>query len=282
MRHPLLFPGAALLLLGVSCAVVPEGPPPAPPTPPEAGAVREQLLKDEAGPRTIRGLATVRYEGPAGSGSATQAVLLAVPDRARLETLSPLGTTAVVVVLRGEEVRVHSLLANAYGVGQATRETVGRLTRIPIPPSPFLRLLAGLPPLPLRASDPRLLVTMVGAAVRVDSVDGGFWQRLWTERDGVGVEGGELGDASGPLLTFAFADHRPVGDATFPFAIRLESVTTGSRLDLHYSTVRLGEPIEGSLFELPRPTAPGTRLLDLDGPGPKDGGQGSESRGGMP
>jgi hypothetical protein len=187
-------PGVALLLLAAGCAAVPERPAR---ELPEPAAVERQLLRDEAAPRHLRGLATVRVEGGGMTGSLTQAIVVALPDRARLETLGPLGTTMAVVVLRDGEVRIHSLLENVYAAGRATPETLGRLTQVPLPPTIALRLLAGLPPLRVVRGDPRLLIGTRGDTVRVESVEGPWWQRFWTTRAGVTAEAGELGDAGG-------------------------------------------------------------------------------------
>ena len=210
---------AAGLLLLASCAVTPGSRLAAPPDP---DMVRSRLLREEAVTRTARGLARLAFEGPQGSGSASQVVVVALPDRARVEALTPLGTTALVATLRAGELRVHSPLRHEYWTGRATRETLGRLLKVPVPPDLLLRLLAGLPPLPLRAQDPRLMVTPDGAAIRVESVEGEHWQRLWTVADDPEVARGELGRASDVLFTFAFADRRPTDGRSFPFDIRVE------------------------------------------------------------
>jgi hypothetical protein len=264
---------AVLLLLGSGCAVAPEAPPHGLPDP---AAVRAQLLRHETPPRSLRGLAALKVSGAAGSASATQAVVLALPDRARLETLGPLGTAALVVVLRGEVLLVHSLLEGTFASGAASPETLGRLTQVPLPPGVLLRLLAGLPPLAVPERDPRLVIESRGDGVRVESVAGPWWQRLWTRQAGVPVEAGELGGAAGVVLRFRFADHRPIDGTRFPFAIHLEAVTTGARLDLTFSSVRLDEPIDAELFTLAPPGDGRTRVIGLDGPSDPAG------RGGRP
>jgi hypothetical protein len=261
MNRPVrVLPGVALLALLAGCAAVPDR---IPREVPEPGAVERQLLRDEAAPRRVRGLAIVRIEGSGPTGSATQAVVVALPDRARLETLGPLGTTIAVVAMRNGEVRIHSLLEQVYAVGQATPETLGRLTQVPLPPEIALRLLAGLPPLRVVSGDPRLVVAARGDTVRVESVEGPWWQRFWTTRAGITAEAGELGDAGGTLLRFRFRDHRMLNATMVPFGLHLDVVTTGTRLSLAYTSLRLGEPIEEELFELPQPTDGRTAILDL-------------------
>lgn len=263
-----LLEGAPLIAglpLLAGCAVAPEAVRPSLPDRPEV--FLEHLQAEEAAVKTMRGLASVRYEGPAGQGSATQGIVVALPDRVRLETLSPMGTAVLLIAIRGNELTMYAPARHEYGAGPATRETLGRLARVPVPPGPLLRLLAGLPPLPIRPGDPRVKLAVETTAIRVESVDGPFWQRVWSGPNGMAPARGELGEASGPLLTYTFGERRQLNGALFPFAVRVEEGATGTRLAIQYQTVRLNEPVEAGLFQLPRPTDGMTRIIDL-GAGP--------------
>jgi len=260
-------PLMAGLLLLAACAVVPETVAPGLPDRPEV--FLDRLEADEAALKTVRGLARVRYEGPAGKGSATQVIVVALPDRARLEALSPLGTAVLLLAIRGDNLTVYAPTRHEYGVGPATRETLGRLARVPVPPGPLLRLLMGLPPLPIRPDDPRVRLAVEAAAIRVESVDGSFWQRVWSSPDGVAPERGELGEADSLLLTFEFGEWRRLNGSLFPFTVHLDEMAAGTHLAIQYETVGLNEPVEDGLFELPRPADGATRIIDLSaGPPP--------------
>ncbi|MBI4737171.1 MAG: hypothetical protein HY766_14130 [candidate division NC10 bacterium] len=269
LTRPLAGAAPLFLLAGLlvaACAVVPEPPRTAPSglaDRPEA--LLERLAADEAAVTTLRGLASIRYDGPAGSGSGTQAIVVALPDRARLEALSPMGTVVLLLAIRGDLLTAYAPAQHEYAVGRATRETLGRLVRLPVPPGPLLRLLVGLPPLPIQPGDPRVRVTAEATGTRVESVDGPFWQRMWTGPDGTWVERGELGEAAGLLLRFQFGERRRLHGATVPFGVQFDEVTAGTRLVIRYETVRLNEPVEPWLFELPRPADGRTRVLDLGG-----------------
>jgi hypothetical protein len=178
--------------------------------------------------------------------------------------LTPLGTTAAVLVLAGEEVRLHSVLEREFRAGRASRETIERLTGVALPPGPWLRLLAGLPPLPIREADPRTGVRS-GDGVRVmESVDGPFWQRLQLPEaaDG-GPARGMLGDASGLLIEFEWEDWRPAAGWSFPHSVRVRGVGNGAQVALSYEWVRLEEVLEADLFQLSPPAEPGLRSLRL-------------------
>jgi hypothetical protein len=259
---PLLL-AAAALLGAAGCAKLTR--------PPEAPAVGwggpvelvARLAASDAAVSTVRGLAAIRFEGPAGGGKATQVIVVELPDNARLETLTPLGTAALVLTVRGDRLAVHALFRNEYGAGRASRDTLGRLTSIPLPPGPLLRLLAGLPPLVLRPDDPRVLVEAELAGVRIESVEGPLWQRLWTDQGGGAIVRGELGDARGLLLRFHFGERRQVGGAAFPFLMEIEGVEAGTRMTLRFETVKLNEPVPPDLFDLPPPADEKTRRIDL-------------------
>lgn len=261
MRLPVRVLAAAGLSLVASCAVTPAS---RLATPQDPAAVRARLLQDEADARTVSGLARLAFEGPHGGGSGSQAIVVALPDCARVEALTPLGTTALVAALRGDSLRAHSPVRQEYWTGRATRETLGRLLNLPVSPALLLRVLAGLPPLTVRADDPRVTMTPDGAAVRVESVDGDLWQRLWTGPGEVAVSRGVVGRGSEVLVSFAFADRRQTDGREFPFAIFLEETATGTRLRLQYERVQLNRPADSDLFDVPQPSDPQTRIIDLN------------------
>jgi outer membrane lipoprotein-sorting protein len=258
--RPLL--ALAALLATAGCAVT------RPPTAPPVGwggpaELIARLAADEAAVTTVRGLAAIKFTGPAGSGSASQVIVVALPDHARLETLTPLGTAALLLTLQGERLAVYAPLQDEYGVGRASRDALGRLTSIPLPPGPLLRLLAGLSPLPLRPGDPRLQVEAELSGVRIESVDGPYWQRLWTDQGGGEVVRGELGESSELLLRFHFGERRQLGVIAFPFEMEVEGAETGTRVALRYETVKLNEAVPPELFDLPPPQSGHTRRIDL-------------------
>jgi hypothetical protein len=210
-------------------------------------------------------MARFGYEGPRGSGSATQVIVAALPDRARVETLTPLGTTALIVTLRGETFRMHSLMQHEYAVGRANGELLRRLVNVPVPPEFLVRLLAGLPPLPVPGEDRGYRVAVEGDAVRVESVNKDWWQRLWTGRDGTGIERGEAGRNTETVLRFGFSDRRPTSGVEFPFAMWVEDATGRGRFQVEYERLQLNGPVEDALFDLPAPQDGRTRIIDLGG-----------------
>jgi len=247
------------LLLVAACATRPPVRPPVP-----AGEAVSRLAQEAAGRKSLRGLARVRIEGRGQAGSASQVVLVTLPDKARLETQSAVGTAAVVVVLQGDELRVQNFLRHEYLLGRATQENLARLAGVAVPPGAMLRLLLGLPPLPVRTGDPRLHQVPVEDGVRIETVDERMWQRLRLDGTGRLVEG-ELGEGETALVRVHFEDYRPLDVGEFPFTIDVEQADGAARLRLRYETVTLNVELAPTLFALPPPQDDQTRVLPLDG-----------------
>ncbi len=246
---------AVALLLATACApvaIVPQG------------TVLANLFESATVRHTLRGRATVSVSNAGRGASFPQVVVVELPDRARFEAQTTLGSTALVLTLDGNRLRYHSFLAHEYVAAPATLATLDRLAGIPVPPGPLLRLLLGLTPLPLDRSDPRLAAEPEGAGFRLESVEGSLWQRLWTGPGGV-LARGELGQAGHLLLRFEFADYRPVEGLPFPFVLHVEDGEGVRKLAVRYDAVTLNEPIPADLFDLPRPTDDRTKIRELPG-----------------
>jgi hypothetical protein len=246
---------AAGLLLAGACARVAPAP---------EGTVLGSLYQAAGVRETLRGQATVTLAGAGRSTSFPQVILVALPDRARLEVQSMVGSTALLLTIAGDQLRYRSFLQHEYVAAPATRETLDRLAGIPVPPRPLLRLLLGLAPLPLQRADPRTVMEAEGQGFRVETVDGALSQRLWTGAGGL-LERGELSQAGQRLLTFALGDYRLVDGLPFPFHVSVQEADGARRLAVRYDSVKLNDAIPADLFDLPRPTDGRTRVRDLTG-----------------
>lgn len=254
---------AGLALAGACTTSLPQPPGPPAPTPGEAAAALEGA---EAATRTLRGLADVRLEREGQRVRFREAAVLALPDRLRLETLQFGGSTALVLATNGDRLAIYSLATREFAHGRATAAAVAALAGVAVEPRHLLRLLAGLPPLPFRAADPRSRVEADGAGWVAESVTGPFLQRLRLHPTG-DVADGELRAAGAPLFTFQFDEFRPLGTRAFPHRLRLEQPGRG-RVEVAYRTVELNAPVDDAVFSLAVP--PGdVRVLDLDAAGPR-------------
>jgi hypothetical protein len=106
-------------------------------------------------------------------------------------------------------------------------------------------------------------LSVQASGMQLQSVDGPFWQRVWTGPDGQAVERGELGEAGGPLLQFEFTERRLLQGVRFPFAIRLQTLSADRSVSIRYETVQINSQMGPEMFDLPRPAERGIRTMDL-------------------
>lgn len=256
---------AALLLGAAACtpSLPPAAPPPARVTPAEAAIALEAT---QASLRTLRGLADVRLERGGESHRFREAAVLALPDKLRLETLQFGGATAVIVAVNGERLAIYSLASREFASGRPSARALEGLAGVAVEPRHLLRLLAGLPPLPFQAADPRSRIAPEGAGFLAESVEGAFAQHLRLDAGG-SVAGGELRTAAGPILAFWFEDPRQVGAGAFPYRVRLEQ-PGGARVEVAYRNVELNPSVDDGVFTLQVP-AGDVDLVDLDAAAPR-------------
>lgn len=271
---------AVLLLALAACAA----PPPAPEVQGTSIPLPEGLLSRlaaaERDVRAVRGLARVAIGAPGARRTITEAVLLAPPDRLRLETLTFGGTTALVLASDGLELFVHSPGAGRYLRGRATPQNLAAVAGFRLQLAHLVRILSGLPPLPVRPQDPRLLARAVDGEVVLESGDGPFTQRLRAAGPHGPLRGGELWEAGRPSLQFGFEDWRAArgpgaasgagsgaGDSPLlmPWRIALRQPEEGLEVQVAYQEVEVDGPGPADLFRLPPPTDGATRVIDLDG-----------------
>lgn len=275
IHHPRAPLSLAVLLALAACAA----PPPAPEVPgvpiPLPDRLLSRLAAAEREVRGVRGLARVAIAARGARRTVTEAVLLAPPDRLRLETLAFGGTTALALASDGAELFVHAPGAGRFLRGRATPQNLAAVAGVRLQLAHLVRILAGLPPLPVRPEDPRLLARAVDGEVTLESGDGPFTQRLRAAGPDGPLRGGELWEAGRPSLQFGFEDWRaargPGAEAgardvplLMPWRIGFRQPEEGLEVQVAYQDLEVDGPGPADLFRLPPPTDDATRVIDLD------------------
>jgi len=96
--------------------------------------------------RSLRALASVRYQGKDGKGKFQEAVLVERPDKLRLETISPFGVV-LILTANADELTVLQPREGVFVRGKSTSESLLLTTKIPLSLDEVTALLMGLPPL---------------------------------------------------------------------------------------------------------------------------------------
>ncbi|MET0794669.1 MAG: hypothetical protein ABW061_24335 [Polyangiaceae bacterium] len=132
---------ALAALLSVACA----GPPPASQFP-NAQAAIDRMRATTSCSRALLSDAKIDYFGPAGRIRGTLLYVVAVPDKLRLDVVSPFGATVSTVTSDGKQFALFDLRQKQFLRGPANACNLARFTHVPVPPAALAQLLRGEAP----------------------------------------------------------------------------------------------------------------------------------------
>ncbi len=252
-------------LSGCSPTQPPQVPFPLPPSPPSPSA--EHLLASLENRRltlvALRGVAKVEYQDAQERGSARQAVVVAWPDRFRLEIFSPMGIASL-TTCDGKTLAAYFPRENTIYRGAATPLNLARFIRVILSVKEAVNLLLGFPQ--VHASIAETKVSFDGNRDRYKlerSLPNAGKQVLWFDRHTLLLARSEEIAPDGSLLfAVSFADYREINSLRFPFEIAFFNEQEKWRVALYYKRVELNPDLANSLFSLP--SRPGVKEVAMD------------------
>jgi hypothetical protein len=241
---------AALLALACAGARGPRGTPlPIGDTRPSA--LLESLARAGEARRSLRAVARLAVEGPAGGGRARQILLLERPGRLRVEILGLLDQRVAVLTTDGVEYRLYRAEDRSLTGGPVHDALLWDVAGLAVTPEQAVRILLGAPAPPAGA---RLTggAELADGRVRLDLRAPERPETTRFEFDPAGrLAGWAWLDADGaPLQEARFADYRPLGDDAFPYEVELVDRTTGAEARVRFTSVELNPALAPELFEL--------------------------------
>jgi outer membrane lipoprotein-sorting protein len=180
------------------------------------------------------------------------------PDLVRLETIGWGGLTTLVVASDGRRLAAHAPLENTFLEGSATPDNVAAVAGIRVAPAHLVRLLLGLPPLPIGVENAVVYRPEDDHAYLVRERQSPFTQRLWVSDDDLTLLRGELYDWKSLLLRFRYS---PEGYGLY--SLLLEEPSKRVVVEVSYRSYDLNPELPAELFQLPHPNGR-ERVLDLD------------------
>ncbi|HET7541949.1 MAG TPA: hypothetical protein VFK05_18875 [Polyangiaceae bacterium] len=132
---------ALWLAFAVGCA----SPPPASQFP-NAQAALDRMRATTACSRALSSDAKIDYFGEAGRVRGSLLYVVAVPDKLRLDIVSPFGATISTVTSDGHDFALFDLRQKQFLRGPANACNLGRFTHVPVPPAALVQLLRGEAP----------------------------------------------------------------------------------------------------------------------------------------
>jgi outer membrane lipoprotein-sorting protein len=133
----------AALLVGLCSACA--GPPPASQFP-NAQAALDRMRATVSCSRALTSDAKIDYFGDAGRIRGRLLYVVAVPDKLRLDIVSPFGATVSTLTSDGKAFSLFDLRQKQFLRGPANACNLGRFTHVPMPPAALVQLLRGEAP----------------------------------------------------------------------------------------------------------------------------------------
>ncbi len=157
---------SALLALG--CAA----PPPASQFP-SAQAALDRMRATTSCSRALTSDAKLDYFGPQGRIRGSLLYVVAVPDKLRLDIVSPFGATVSTLTSDGKNFALFDLRQKQFLRGPANSCNLARFTHVPIPPAALVQLLRGEAPVLVHTETAATIAWQSGEyVVRIESTHG--------------------------------------------------------------------------------------------------------------
>jgi hypothetical protein len=208
---------ALAALAAVGCATVPR-PVPLPVRDPRPAARLAAFTEAVAGRRSLRGVAHLAIDGPAGSGRAKQILLVERPARLRVEVLGWLDQTVALLATDGHRYELYRARDRSWSEGAVTPDLLWQVAGLAVAPELAVQLLLAAPAPP---ADARVVggALLPHGGVRAELAEAERGERLRYDFDGEGhlIAWSVLGADGEARIAAHWSDYRSVGAATFPF-----------------------------------------------------------------
>jgi hypothetical protein len=207
----------------------------------------------------MRALAHLRYRDPDESNTSREAIVVARPDRLRVEVLSMFGS---VFLLTADDGMMSAYARQERTVyrGRASAENLWHYGRVALPVGEVIDILLATPP--PRSGAARVTFDRAAESVALwrDLEHGA--QVVWFSDAGLPAAAEERDHTGQPLWRATFGGYEQRSGAAIATRIGLEFPAAQRTLEITLENVDVNPLLERSLFAFQTP--PGTRIVDLD------------------
>lgn len=243
-------PLLAVALLVASCRSLPVATPlPANDARPDALLAALAAANDAR--KSLRGVARVAIDGPAGESRSKQILVVARPALLRVEVQGLLDQLVAVLVSDGARFELFRAREGSIEQGEIRPGLLFEVAGLPLRPDEAVDVLLGVPAPGLHTRRGPA-ASLSNGLVQVDLLDegGGPLRRLEFDA-GAQLRHLEVRAPDGSLAWEArYDDYRAVGDTTFPFAIALEFPEVEARAEISFQWVELNPELPPGIFAL--------------------------------
>jgi len=210
--------------------------------------------------QSLRALARLRYQAPEDSSTSREAIVVARPDRLRVEVLSLFGSVFVLTADNGE-IRAYARQEDTVYRGTASPQNLWRYTHLGLPVSDLVAIVLGTPP-PRRTQRQQVgFDADTGWVSLQQQLDEGA-QIVWFSDGRLPVAAEQRGNDGRAQWRVTFSDYE-VHDGV-PVATRIGiGWPSGERsLQIALEQIDVNPALDNSVFALQAPQ--GSKVVDLD------------------
>jgi len=245
-------------LIAGCTATRPVTPHAAPAVLPSAAVLEAALAARRDAVRSVRALARLRYHDVEQSVTSRDAIVVARPDRVRVEVLSVFGTVFLLVADDGQ-MTAYARNENTVYRGQASPQNLQRYVRLGLPLEELVDIMLGTPP----PRDGRAQVSFDEAvgAVRLRRLLNEGTQTVWFSDATLPVateEAGADGAAHWRATFGGYEDHSGVPIAT---QIVINLPAWSQSMEIALQDIEVNPPLDHSAFAFQAPS--GSKVVDL-------------------
>jgi outer membrane lipoprotein-sorting protein len=199
---------------------------------------------------SVRGMARIAWERGEERIGARHVVVVAPPDRFRLEVLSPLGAVAV-ATCDGPELAVWVRREHRTYRGPATAESMAAYAGLPIDVADVAAVLVGLTPERRVTGHPTVARDDAAGLLRVSAAFDGGRQEIWFAPDSRLPVASETTLDPTRVLRVELDDYRTIAGVAFPLDVDARVLPDGGRVHVRWEPPTIGVTIADDLFIFP-------------------------------
>jgi outer membrane lipoprotein-sorting protein len=250
---------AAVLWSG--CAAVRRSVTPAPPaTLPSAAELEAVLAKRRDTVHSLRALAHIRYRDLQESNSSREAIVVARPDRLRVEVLSLFGSVFVLAADDGA-LTAYARQENTVYRGHASPENLWRYVRLTLPVNDLVDLVLGTPPR-RQVKEARVSFDPDTGSIELSQEWAHGTQIVWFSPTALPLGAEERSPDQQTLWRASFNDYERQNGFAVATRIALTLPKWQRSLDITLEDIDLNPTLDATVFAVQIP--PGSKVVDLD------------------
>jgi len=245
--------------LWTGCAAVRR--PVAPPlTLPSAAELQAVLAQHRESVRSLRALAHIRYRDPRESNTSREAIVVARPNRLRVEVLSLFGSVFVLCADDGA-LTVYARRENTVYRGHASPENLWRYVGLTLPVPDLVDLVLGTPPL-RQAEKVHVSFEAASGSIRLQQDLARGAQLVWFSPAPLPLGAEERGTDGQTQWRATFGEYEDFNGLAIARHIALEVPEWQRSLEIALDDIDLNPELDPAVFAVHIP--PGSKVVDLD------------------